>query len=220
MTLNWFPEGPDRREGCAGLKRRYPAVAALFTPRDLAYYFHLESMYRFGRVLDDIRKVASAADAERSDIDDGLFGMQHDAHYYRTRSIRPFTLLYTELLLAIDSRPQTVVGTMDPGPLVKDAADLKTRLEKKLYNVGVTRTAGPKAAALVALAESIVRLRWEIATMAASDGPPIPEQWRVLIAAERVGWWIDETLPWLRPLAIWLVDHAEEEEEEEEETQS
>lgn len=214
MTPKWLPEGVDRDRVCEELKRRQPQVATLLGDSDGAYYFHLESMYRLGKVVECVQAVAMATDNERRVINCALFRIQQDVHYFRSRSIRPFTLLFTELILRSDWWSKKGLSLDDPGPMVKDAADLRGRLEKKLFSVGLKRTARTRSIALVALAESCVRLRWEIATMAESDGPPIPELWRVLIAAERVGWWSDEILPWLHPLAIRLIDQEEDEKED------
>jgi len=197
------------------LRARDQTVRAALPLVDIAYSYHLIGIYWYaGQILDAVVQLALAVSSDEFKIDDALFHIQYFAGAIRKRSIQPFTFLYSAMLLNRTWQPNGGQKPSHRGPLLHGSLELRQRIEERLFGSGVKRSAGPKAGALVALAASCVQVRREIAAMAESMGPPLPELRRVLGATERVGWWIDETYPWLKTLVKRLLWEEQEEEEE------
>ncbi|MBI4301915.1 MAG: hypothetical protein HY664_04865 [Chloroflexi bacterium] len=92
-------------------------------------------------------------------------------------------------------------------PLVlANAEDLQQAIEEKLKSVGVAQRARNRAMAMVALAGGCLQAMQELEAMIGSSGPRLEELRNMLIATERIGWWIGELYPWLHTFATVLVD--------------
>jgi len=209
MPPPWTPEQAEAfSRYFRGLEARYSELAEVLASPDIGLdTFHLDGINEYaGDVYDAARQLAVVPIDDADKVRDLLFDVQWAADRLRRQHIRPFTLRFNGMLLQVEAMPGDQPASSPSAAVLADLQEFWQAIEDRLRGVGVRRRAENKALHIVALAASCLQARREVESMVGSTAPPLEELWRVLAAAERVGWWIDETYPWLHALVLRLLD--------------
>ncbi len=202
------------RRRLEGIDARYPAVALVIPSPDRGLdTFHLDGVYSYSSFLyAAIAALALPMDPRQKEAADAFFMTQFIADSYRRSHLRPLARRLRAMLWQV--KPGANERQSLPWIAVREARGLQDGIRHNLAAVGVRQTAAEKSEALVALAESCLYSQHDVDALIIGTADPLPELWHILLAVESIGWWVDEVYPWLRPLAIRLVESVEEDGDE------